>query len=189
MHTRPSADWRTRASSPFVSPILCPCPGGRSRKYSEITPAGRRALRESTAALARMIDGLRAGHRTVTDPRPPRLAEWLARHAGPPADAAFVAGDMREEFDHRVASLGGKRRGAGIGSAALRSCLPLVVRRFTSPAPSPITSQPNDAMWMSILADARARALSRPQEQARLVRRYRDDGARHRIHDGRCSAR
>ena len=79
----------------------------------------------------------------------------MARHAAPPADAAFVAGDMREEFDHRVASLGGAKAWRWYWSEALRSCLPLVVRRFTSPAPSPITSQPNDAMWMSILADAR----------------------------------
>ena len=38
-----------------------PVPGGRSRKYSRITPAGRRALQQSTAALARMIDGLELG--------------------------------------------------------------------------------------------------------------------------------
>jgi PadR family transcriptional regulator PadR len=35
-----------------------PIPGGRARKYSRITPAGVRALRHSTDALARMIDGL-----------------------------------------------------------------------------------------------------------------------------------
>jgi PadR family transcriptional regulator, regulatory protein PadR len=38
-----------------------PVPGGRSRKYSSITPAGVRALAQSTAALARMIDGLELG--------------------------------------------------------------------------------------------------------------------------------
>lgn len=38
-----------------------PVPGGRSRKYSKITAAGRRALKQSTAALARMIDGLELG--------------------------------------------------------------------------------------------------------------------------------
>jgi DNA-binding PadR family transcriptional regulator len=38
-----------------------PIPGGRARKYSRITPAGVRALRQSTAALARMIDGLELG--------------------------------------------------------------------------------------------------------------------------------
>lgn len=38
-----------------------PIPGGRSRKYSNITPAGVRALTQSTAALARMIDGLELG--------------------------------------------------------------------------------------------------------------------------------
>jgi DNA-binding PadR family transcriptional regulator len=38
-----------------------PVPGGRARKYSRITPAGVRALRRSTAALARMIDGLELG--------------------------------------------------------------------------------------------------------------------------------
>jgi PadR family transcriptional regulator len=38
-----------------------PIPGGRARKYSRITPAGVRALRNSTAALARMIDGLELG--------------------------------------------------------------------------------------------------------------------------------
>jgi PadR family transcriptional regulator PadR len=35
-----------------------PVPGGRARKYAAITPAGVRALRHSTAALARMLDGL-----------------------------------------------------------------------------------------------------------------------------------
>ncbi|HET7374150.1 MAG TPA: PadR family transcriptional regulator [Gemmatimonadaceae bacterium] len=40
-----------------------PVPGGRARKYSLITPAGTRALRNSTAALARMIDGLAIGVR------------------------------------------------------------------------------------------------------------------------------
>jgi DNA-binding PadR family transcriptional regulator len=38
-----------------------PVRGGRSRKFSRITPAGVRALRQSTAALARMIDGLELG--------------------------------------------------------------------------------------------------------------------------------
>ncbi|MEP6492438.1 MAG: PadR family transcriptional regulator [bacterium] len=38
-----------------------PVPGGRARKYSKITPAGLRALRQSTAALARMMDGLELG--------------------------------------------------------------------------------------------------------------------------------
>ena len=38
-----------------------PVPGGRARKYSRITAAGVRALRQSTAALARMIDGLELG--------------------------------------------------------------------------------------------------------------------------------
>jgi PadR family transcriptional regulator, regulatory protein PadR len=38
-----------------------PIPGGRARKYSRITPAGMRALRHSTSALARMIDGLELG--------------------------------------------------------------------------------------------------------------------------------
>lgn len=38
-----------------------PVPGGRSRKYSTITAAGRRALKQSTAALARMLDGLELG--------------------------------------------------------------------------------------------------------------------------------
>jgi PadR family transcriptional regulator PadR len=40
-----------------------PIPGGRARKYSRITPAGRRALRHSTEALARMFDGLELGVR------------------------------------------------------------------------------------------------------------------------------
>lgn len=38
-----------------------PIPGGRARKYSRITLAGVRALRHSTSALARMIDGLELG--------------------------------------------------------------------------------------------------------------------------------
>ncbi|HTE46060.1 MAG TPA: hypothetical protein VK636_12490 [Gemmatimonadaceae bacterium] len=38
-----------------------PVPGGRSRKYSKITAAGLRALKQSTAALGRMIDGLELG--------------------------------------------------------------------------------------------------------------------------------
>jgi len=40
-----------------------PVPGGRARKYSRITPAGLRALRRSTASLARMIEGLELGAR------------------------------------------------------------------------------------------------------------------------------
>jgi PadR family transcriptional regulator PadR len=38
-----------------------PIPGGRARKYARITAAGVRALRNSTGALARMIDGLELG--------------------------------------------------------------------------------------------------------------------------------
>jgi PadR family transcriptional regulator PadR len=38
-----------------------PIPGGRARKYARITSAGVRALRNSTGALARMIDGLELG--------------------------------------------------------------------------------------------------------------------------------
>jgi hypothetical protein len=38
-----------------------PIPGGRARKYALITAAGVRALRHSTDALARMIDGLELG--------------------------------------------------------------------------------------------------------------------------------
>jgi DNA-binding PadR family transcriptional regulator len=38
-----------------------PVRGGRSRKLAKITPAGVRALRRSTAALARMIEGLELG--------------------------------------------------------------------------------------------------------------------------------
>jgi DNA-binding PadR family transcriptional regulator len=46
-----------RASDPL------PIRGGRSRKHSRITPAGLRALRQSTASLVRMIDGLELGVR------------------------------------------------------------------------------------------------------------------------------
>lgn len=35
-----------------------PLPGGRSRKYARITPAGGRAFRHSLDALSRMVDGL-----------------------------------------------------------------------------------------------------------------------------------
>ena len=38
-----------------------PIPGGRARKFARITPAGVRALRRSTAALARMLEGLELG--------------------------------------------------------------------------------------------------------------------------------
>ena len=38
-----------------------PVPGGRARKFARITPAGVRALRRSTAALARMLEGLELG--------------------------------------------------------------------------------------------------------------------------------
>jgi DNA-binding PadR family transcriptional regulator len=41
-----------------------PVQGGRARKYARISAAGRRALRESTAAVARMIDGLELGARS-----------------------------------------------------------------------------------------------------------------------------
>src|SRR3954468_1998076 len=33
-----------------------PTPGGRARKHARITPEGRRALRESVHALARMLE-------------------------------------------------------------------------------------------------------------------------------------
>jgi PadR family transcriptional regulator PadR len=38
-----------------------PVPGGRARKYAKITAPGLRALRQSTGALARMLDGLELG--------------------------------------------------------------------------------------------------------------------------------
>jgi DNA-binding PadR family transcriptional regulator len=38
-----------------------PIPGGRARKFARITPGGVRALRRSTAALARMLEGLELG--------------------------------------------------------------------------------------------------------------------------------
>ena len=38
-----------------------PIPGGRARKFARVTPAGVRALKRSTAALARMIEGLELG--------------------------------------------------------------------------------------------------------------------------------
>ena len=38
-----------------------PVQGGRARKFARITPAGVRALRRSTAALARMLEGLELG--------------------------------------------------------------------------------------------------------------------------------
>jgi PadR family transcriptional regulator, regulatory protein PadR len=41
-----------------------PVQGGRARKYARITVAGRRALRESTAAVGRMIEGLELGARS-----------------------------------------------------------------------------------------------------------------------------
>ncbi|HXD47193.1 MAG TPA: PadR family transcriptional regulator [Gemmatimonadaceae bacterium] len=41
-----------------------PVQGGRARKYARITAAGRRALRESTSAVARMIEGLELGTRS-----------------------------------------------------------------------------------------------------------------------------
>jgi DNA-binding PadR family transcriptional regulator len=38
-----------------------PIRGGRARKFARITPAGVRSLRRSTAALARMLEGLALG--------------------------------------------------------------------------------------------------------------------------------
>ena len=38
-----------------------PVPGGRARKHARVTPAGRRALRTSTRALASLLDGLGFG--------------------------------------------------------------------------------------------------------------------------------
>jgi PadR family transcriptional regulator, regulatory protein PadR len=35
-----------------------PIPGGKRRKFFRLTPAGERALRHSSAMLARMLDGL-----------------------------------------------------------------------------------------------------------------------------------
>jgi PadR family transcriptional regulator, regulatory protein PadR len=40
-----------------------PVQGGRSRKYARLTPAGRRALRESVRALDQMLAGLSLGLR------------------------------------------------------------------------------------------------------------------------------
>ncbi|NOT09267.1 MAG: PadR family transcriptional regulator [Gemmatimonadales bacterium] len=40
-----------------------PVPGGRSKKHARLTPAGRRALRESARALERMLGGVRLGLR------------------------------------------------------------------------------------------------------------------------------
>jgi PadR family transcriptional regulator, regulatory protein PadR len=44
-----------RASDPL------PMQGGRSRKYARLTPEGRRALRHSTAMLAKIIPALSSG--------------------------------------------------------------------------------------------------------------------------------
>ena len=43
----------------FSDPL--PVRGGRPRKHARVTPAGRRALRSASQALARMLDGLALG--------------------------------------------------------------------------------------------------------------------------------
>ena len=42
-----------------------PVQGGRARKHARLTPAGRRAFRESVRAIDRMLEGLRVGLRTT----------------------------------------------------------------------------------------------------------------------------
>lgn len=41
-----------------------PVPGGRSRKHARLTAAGRRALRDATSAIGRMLDGLELAPRS-----------------------------------------------------------------------------------------------------------------------------
>ncbi len=91
----------------------------------------------------------------MKEPRPPRIAEWLARCAAPPADADFVANDLREEFDSRVTSVGASAARRWYWSETLRSLLPLVARRWTSASTSGAKDRQGDAVMSSILDDVR----------------------------------
>src|SRR5207342_1323662 len=99
--------------------------------------------------------GAGARCRTMKELRPPRVAEWLARRAAPRADADFVASDLREEFDDRVTLIGASAARRWYWTETLRSLLPLVARRWTSPAASSARDRQGDAVMNSILDDVR----------------------------------
>ena len=106
----------------------------------------------------------------MTRPRPPRIAEWLARRAAPPADADFVANDLREEFDDRVTLVGASAARRWYWTETLHSLVPLVARRWTAPAPSGAMSRQGDAVMNSIFDDVRyAARLARRTPLASLA--------------------
>jgi predicted permease len=98
---------------------------------------------------------------TVSGLEPPRLAEWIARHASPPSETEFVAGDLREEFDARVATDGWRRARQWYWQETLRSVGPLLARRVRTSSVQP-NPPSGDSMWSPLLGDARyALRLSR----------------------------
>ena len=91
----------------------------------------------------------------MKEPPPPRVAEWLARRAAPPADADFVASDLREEFDHRVALVGESVARRWYWTETLRSFFPLIARRWTVARPSDAMNRQGDAVINSVFDDVR----------------------------------
>jgi len=83
--------------------------------------------------------------------RPPRLAEWLIRSAAPREDVRWVLADLDEELQARAAS---EPRGACLRwywSQAIRSIVPLLVRRLTTY----IASHRGEHMWNDMAQDLR----------------------------------
>ncbi|MEP6492439.1 MAG: ADOP family duplicated permease [bacterium] len=91
----------------------------------------------------------------MSEPRPPQLAEWLVRRAAPAADADFVVGDLREEFDERLASLDVAAARRWYWGEVLRSLLPLAGQRLVSAQRTTTPPRDADSMWTPLLGDAR----------------------------------
>jgi putative ABC transport system permease protein len=93
---------------------------------------------------------------------PPRFAEWLVRHASGAEEPDVVAGDFREAFDERAASLGVDAAKRWYWAETLRSLLPLLRRRWHRSTSHRASRHAADPMWTSLVADARyALRLSR----------------------------
>jgi len=111
----------------------------------------------------------------MKEPPPPRVAEWLARRAAPPADADFVASDLREEFDHRVALVGESVARRWYWTETLRSFFPLIARRWTATRPSDGMNRQGDAVIDSVFDGKFALGWSDEQDQIMYSERKQPD--------------
>jgi hypothetical protein len=92
----------------------------------------------------------------------------IGSRGGPRPDAEFVANDLREEFDDRHVSWASPR--GAFWTETLRSLLPLLARRWTSPVTSSARDRQGDAVMNSILDDVRyAARLARRTPLASLA--------------------